>query len=175
MTTQRQLKPSAYVKRFAETVAEAAQGFPIADVGCGSGRNAIFVAELGCNVICIDKNLSPLRNQELVSSIQKRLTLLFLDVLKAPWPFTPGTLGGVILVDFLPWPLLPQLADCLIPNGSLLLETVSGRGENFRELPKAGQLEATFRPGFMIENYREKYVKPRSSGAVTVKMLARRR
>jgi SAM-dependent methyltransferase len=174
MITHRQLKPSAYVKHFAQTVAESVQGYPVADIGCGSGRNAVFIAQMGCNVICIDKNFSRLCKNEFDLPIQKRLEVRLLDALNEPWPFARCTLGGIIVVDFLPWPLFPHLTDSLIPNGYLLLETVSGRGENFRELPKAGQLEATFKGRLIIEDYREKYLRPRSSGAVTVKMIGRR-
>jgi len=175
MNIRRQLKPSAFVRRFAQRVVESARGRPIADIGCGSGRNAIFVVQMGCTVICIDRDLSRLRKEELDLPDRKRLRVLLLDVQKEPWPFAACTLGGIVIVDFLPWLLFPYLTESLVPNGCLLLETVSGRGGNFQELPKAGQLEAAFDRNLMIEDYKEKYVGPRASGAVSVKMLGRRR
>jgi len=51
---------SPLVRRFASAIAEAANGAPILDVACGSGRNAMIFAELGCNVICVDIDLTRL-------------------------------------------------------------------------------------------------------------------
>ena len=172
---RRQLKPSAYVRRFAQRIADSARDFPIADIGCGSGRNALALVQVGCPVICIDRDLSRLRKEEFGSAAEKSLRLLLMDVHKDPWPFSAGTLGGIVIVDFLPWLLFPHLTESLVPNGCLLLETVSGRGGNFRELPQALQLETAFRANLVVEDYREKHVGPRTSGAVTVKMLGRRK
>ena len=174
MKPRLELKPSAYVMHFAKDLIECAADFPIADIGCGSGRNAFFILQLGHRVLCIDKDVSLLRTEELHPGMRKNLQILSLDVLKEAWPFAPASLGGVILVDFLPWALLPIFAESLIPNGRLLLETVSGRGGNFRELPKAGQVKAIFKTRLVIDDYREKLVGPAGNGAVTVKMIGRR-
>ena len=45
------------VRQFGEKVAKAAGDMPILDVACGSGRNAIFLRELSCTVICMDIDL----------------------------------------------------------------------------------------------------------------------
>lgn len=130
---------------------------------------------MGCKVICIDKELTHFRRKpELDLRSQDRLKVLLLDVLKEPWPFAASTLGGIIIVDFLPWKLFPRIVESLIPSGCMLLETVSGRGGNFRELPRAGQLKAIFEGSIIIEDYKEKYVGPRTTEAVTVKMIGRR-
>ena len=174
-TKHRALKPSIFVARFGARLVDAAQGYPIVDIGCGSGRNAIVAARMGCTVICLDKDMSRLRIDCLDPATRERLKVLQLDVLDEPWPFGANSLGGAIIVDFLPWPLFSALSESIIPDGFVLLETVSGRGGNFHELPLEGQLESIFKPAFVMDTYIEKPIRPRASCAVTVKMLARRK
>jgi hypothetical protein len=98
-----------------------------------------------------------------------------MDLVKSPWPVDYGSAGGIINVHFTLPALFPLFANSLIPNGYLLLETVSGCGENFMELPKKGALKTALEANFEFEMYREKPVGPVERQAVTVKLLARRR
>jgi len=47
------LSPSTLVKKYGEEIARHARG-PIADVGCGYGRNAAYLSSFGAHVICVD-------------------------------------------------------------------------------------------------------------------------
>src|SRR5205809_2236260 len=123
-------EPTPLVRKYAFQIAQAAGGLPIIDVACGSGRNAMFLAELGGRVICIDKDLSRLPDDK---SLSVSLTKLRLDLFTDPWPFGTATIGGIVLVDFLHLPLFSHFENCLVPGGRFLLETVSGRGKNYRE------------------------------------------
>lgn len=49
---------SPFVWRFAEQTAGTAPGKLIRNVACGCGRNAFYLAQWGCTVICIEKELS---------------------------------------------------------------------------------------------------------------------
>lgn len=168
-------QPSSLVKRFAPTIIGAASGYPIIDVACGSGRNALYIAQFGCTVICLDRDLTRLKNQLPKRRISKRLTLLEMDLLADLWPFGPHTIGGIVLVDFLDRSLSALFEKSLIPGGYVLVQTISGRGGNYLELPRAGELKIAFEKSFDFCIYREVKASPRASNAVTVRMLARRR
>jgi SAM-dependent methyltransferase len=171
--TSRLLQPSPLVKRFASTIVDAASGNPIIDLACGSGRNAFYIAQFGANVICVDHDLTRIKNQFPEVGDPKRLTLVEMDLLADPWPFRPRTIGGIVLVDFLDRSLFLKCESSLIPGGYILIESVSGRGGNYFELPKAGEVKMAFERSFEFQFYREVKVGPRPSDAVTVRMLAR--
>src|SRR5437660_8876932 len=107
------LMPSRLVRRFAAKIADVAAGKPVLDVACGSGRNALALARLGCTVICMDRDLTTLkahvgrpRGTELRKSFSK-LSLHQLDLVKDPWPFTASVAGAIINVHFLLSQLFP--------------------------------------------------------------------
>src|SRR5205823_1711508 len=54
------LRPTPFLKKFGAEIGKAAGTYPILDVACGTGRNGIFLSQLGRTVICIDKDLSRL-------------------------------------------------------------------------------------------------------------------
>jgi SAM-dependent methyltransferase len=154
---------------------KAASGHPVIDVACGSGRNAFYLASLGCTVICIDRDLSRLRNRLPDRLISKRLNLVEMDLLTDPWPFREHTIGGIVLVDFLDRSLFQYLERSLVVGGYLLIETISNRGGNYLELPRATELRTAFERSFEFSIYHERKAGPRAMDAVTVRMLAHRR
>jgi SAM-dependent methyltransferase len=163
---------SLFVSKCAAKIAEAASGKPIVDVGCGSGRNAIPFLQMGCTVICMDKDLSCLRLRQRNTG---QLITRQLDVLLDRWPFAPGSLGGIINVHLTLPPLLPHFARSLSRGAYLLMESVSAHGDNYLELPKQGELKTTLARWFDLEMYRERKAGPRGCDAVTVQLLAKRK
>jgi SAM-dependent methyltransferase len=175
------LEPSPLVRRFAPKIAEAAAGKPLIDVACGSGRNALAFAQLGCTVICVDRHLAGLqahikhlRRTELSKAVAK-LSLHQMDLVNDRWPFTTGFAGGIINVHFLLPELFPFFERTLSPGGNLLLETVPGCGGNYLELPKAGELRSAFERAFDLELYQERKAGPVGFDAVTVRVLGKKR
>ncbi len=169
-----------FVRKCAEKIVAAANGKPILDVACGSGRNAILLARLGGTVICIDKDLSALdvnlkRRRGILTAFATRLIPERIDLFKDPWPFGPGSVGGIINVQYLLTALLPAFAMSLTPQAYLLLETVPGHGANYRELPQRGALKAILEPAFDLAFYEERLAGPSEHNAVVVKVLARRK
>jgi SAM-dependent methyltransferase len=180
-TTSHGLEASPLVRRFAAKIADAAAAKPVLDIACGSGRNALILAQLGCPVICADRDLTSLqanvvrlRRTELRKATAK-LSLQQLDLVNDRWPFTACAAGGIINVHFLLPELFPLFESSLSPGGYLLLETVPGCGGNYLELPKAGKLRSAFERGFQIDWYKERKVGPPGYDAVTVQMLAKKR
>src|SRR5690242_19674313 len=100
------ISPSPFVKRFGRQIVAAANAKPVLDIGCGGGRNAIFLARLGASVICVDKDLKQFESERvrLAESVYggsfSRITTLRSDLLQEPWPFSPGSAGGIISVHF---------------------------------------------------------------------------
>ena len=129
-------------------------------------------------MICIDKDLSALdatlkRERGILTGYAKQLIPERIDLLKEPWPFSPGSAGGIINVHCLLTPLLPAFAMSLMPQAYLLLETVPGHGANYRELPQRGALKAELEPAFDLAFYEERPAGPPWCNAVVVKVLAR--
>lgn len=169
---------SPFVRRFASTIASAANGTPILDVACGSGRNAMIFAEMGCEVICVDIDLSRIKNElsgnGFAARLSSSLQLRTVDLIKDPWPFEERAFGGIINVDFLLPDLLPHFQYSLTSGGYILFETISGRGGNYLQLPASGEIKSALKDRFHLELYQERKVGPRESDAVTVKFLGRR-
>lgn len=176
-----ELQPSPLVRRFASQIVHGASGKPLLDIGCGSGRNAFVLSQLGCAVTCVDKDLTRLRSEQgrlrhtSFSKASAQLTLYQMDLTEDPWPFDTCSVGGIVNVHFLLPSLFRFFESSISPNGYLLLETVPGHGGNYLQLPKAGELRSAFEKSFVFEFYRERKVGPRSLGTVTVQLLARRR
>lgn len=175
------LEASPLVRKFASTIADAAAGLPILDVACGSGRNALLLSQLGCTVICVDRDLSGLATQRLrlrrtaAMRVSERLMLQRLDLVQDPWPFGPCAVGGIVNVHFFLPALFPSFVSSLSPGGYLLFETAPGCGGNYLELPKAGDVKTALGKAFDLEFYQEGKVGPHDYDAVTVRVLARRR
>jgi SAM-dependent methyltransferase len=169
------LEACPLVRRFGEKIAETAGGMPVLDVACGSGRNAIFLRQLGCTVICMDNDLSRLQTDSTSQSASGSLHPHQIDLVRDPWPFSPHSVGGIINIHFTLLALFPHFESSLLPSGYLLLETVPGVGGNYLELPKEGELKAALGNAFDYELYKERQVGPSGHNAVTVKLLARRR
>jgi SAM-dependent methyltransferase len=173
-------EPSRIVQKFGSKAVDAAGDKPIVDVACGFGRNAIFFADLGCAVICLDKNLDQLRSYEAhqaqtLQAKHKPLELRRLDLIEEPWPFTEGSVGGIVNIHFFLPSLFPHFENSLSPGGYLLFESVPGCGGNYLELPPAGYVRSLLASGFEIEVYRERKVGPVSSDTVTTQVVARRK
>jgi hypothetical protein len=169
-----QSKPSPLVKKFVNVIVNAASGYPIIDVACGAGRNAFYLARFGCTVICLDRDLSRLKARMPGGEISKRLTLVEMDLLSDRWPFGHRTIGGIVLVDFIDRSLFKLFERSLVAGSYLLIETISNRGGNYLELPRAGELRTAFEKSFEFCLYEEREAGPTEANTVTVGMLGRR-
>ena len=165
------LKASPFVRRFATRIVDAAGNAPILDVACGVGRNAMIFAQLGCTVICLDKN------QDLLRGLPNnpRILPMQMDLATDPWPFGRCQLGGIVNVHFLLPTIFRRFKSSLSPGGHLLIETVPAHGNNYLELPKEGVLKSALEGAFDFDFYHEKKAGPPKCKKVTVRLLARRR
>ena len=171
------LAPSPFLLKFAPAIVRQSRMEPILDVACGGGRNAVLIAYLGARVIGVDidlqraqQGLNRLRGT-LFGECLDRITLLKCDLIRGAWPFGSESMGGVVNVHFLHEPLISRFLDSLKPDGLLLVETVGGHGENFRELPTAGSLRRLVGENLNLREYRERPCGPPELGRVVVKLL----
>jgi SAM-dependent methyltransferase len=172
-------QPSPFLRRFANHIAASGRERPILDIACGAGRNAIFLAQRGCDVVCVDKDLTTL--QQLCCSNPPadahcdRLRLCEMDLARDQWPFGAGSAGAIINVHFLLPTLFPFFESSLLPGGYLLIETVPAHGGNYLELPRTGELRLAFQDAFEFEFYKERKAGPSYYDAVTVQFFGKRR
>jgi tRNA A58 N-methylase Trm61 len=169
-----QLSPSRFVIQFAEMMISIT-GSCIVDAPSGMGRNALYLAEMGAKVHCIDcdeSQLEKLREYSEQLGLQKRVTMQKLDLKKAAKDIAYKKPKGFINID---WPepsLLETFDDLLQRGGFLLVETFSNRGENWRSLPTAGWYKKKLQENYDFKFYEERKAGPKAENAVTLKLIA---
>jgi len=149
-----------------------------ADVACGYGRHAIFLASLGYNVACID------RDEDAILAISGSTrnangevsghTFAVRADLSLGVPLKTACLGLLIAVHYPMLDLVPNFEALLMPGGYIILETFGGQGGNWRQLPKAGYIRTQLQFGFELIRYAERRVRPAGANAVSVRGFARR-
>jgi len=123
------------------------------DLACGSGRNAIWLAEEGFQTLAVDRNATALDalNQE---AAQRGLPVRTQVVdLENGEPFLEAnTFDLIVVVHYLHRPLFPNLVQALRPQGALVYETFTraqaarGKPTNPAFLLESGELVTLVRP-----------------------------
>jgi SAM-dependent methyltransferase len=109
---------------FLEEIAPRLQSGTALDVGCGSGRDAVYLASLGWRVVALDILPDALdRGRDLAERYLDEPTEIEWMLGDVRRSLPNGTFDLVTMFAFLNRPLLNQAADLLRPGGSLLLET----------------------------------------------------
>jgi SAM-dependent methyltransferase len=176
----RRISPTGLIVKRSQEILEAADEQPIIDVACGGGRNAFYLAALGAQVICVDRDLSRLKTEgdrlagTPFESALSRITPVKLDLARDAWPFPPGSAGAIINVHYTQPALFPAFASTLRSGGYLLIETVPAHGRNYLELPESGTVRQAFEPCFRLEIYNERATGPVGLNSVTVQLFGRR-
>jgi SAM-dependent methyltransferase len=170
---------------FAAEMASSSR-LPALDAGCGFGRNAVALAVRGISVVCADRKLECLKTlahfgpkyvaQQLQPGCSAgKLCPALVDLNPAKWPFRESCFSGIICVHFINIDLFELFFSSLISGGYLYFETFGSHGQNFLELPQAGQLHELLSKNFQMQFYREKKVGPIGYNAVTVRLFGRKR
>lgn len=130
---------SAWVRRWAGLIPS---GGRVLDLACGGGRHAVYLAELGHEVVAVDRDLS------LVNVLRDtpRITWRQADLEAGAWPFPDEAFRGIVVTNYLHRPLFAPLLAALQPGGLLIYETFSigqakyGRPRNPAHLLLSGEL-----------------------------------
>ncbi len=132
--------PSALLRRW---VARLTPGHAL-DVACGTGRNALLLAEHGWRVLGVD--ISPVGLQ--IARVESRRRGLDLDLVALDldaWPIPAARFDLVCVFRFLQRPLCPRLAAAIKPGGMLIYETFTIDQRRYEGGPR--QDEFLLQPG----------------------------
>jgi His-Xaa-Ser system radical SAM maturase HxsC len=150
---------------------------PVLDVPCGFGRHSFLLASLGFEVICADidqKALDYISEYQKKSDFARALTILKTDLKKDKWRFEKKSIGTIINVHYYQYNLLDKFIVSLMSGGFLYLETPSGHGGNYIDLPTENSIQFKLEPYFKILYYKERKTGPSELNRVTVKVFAQR-
>jgi tellurite methyltransferase len=170
-------RPTPYLAWALDTFAALFVTGPAVDLACGSGRDAVFLAQRGFEVEAWDRAPETLRRaEELAHHCGVRVTTIECDLERLRPRLLASRYGLVTCFRFLHRPLFSHLAAALIPGGLLVIETYRrgqerfGRPTHARFLLEDGELRAAF-PG--LELLHEEELSP-PEGPVTSRLVARR-
>jgi SAM-dependent methyltransferase len=177
--------PSKSMMSFADELTRKPQ-WPALDAGCGFGRNAVALALRGLSVVCVDHDADRLRQLARIAphcindlkrpgSAVGQLHPICAELNSLRWPFPKNSFSAIICVHFIKIELLDLFRSSLVSGGHLFIETFGGHGQNYLDLPKAGQLHDLLSRHFNLPFYCERPVGPSGYGAVSAKLLAEKR
>jgi SAM-dependent methyltransferase len=131
------LKPSPWVVRWAHLVERG----PVLDVACGAGRNAVFFAERGLEVVAVDREPQSIHGVHFVRADLEG---------GSPWPFAGRRFAAIVVTNYLHRPLFPQLAAAVDEGGVLIYETFMVGNERYG---KPSNPNFLLRPGELLEAF----------------------
>lgn len=137
------LAPSPWVARFAPLVPAAGT---VLDVAAGGGRHATLFLERGHPVVAVDRSVEGLT----ALSGHPALGIVAADLEADPWPFGGRFFAGIVVTNYLHRPLLPILAESLLPGGVLIYETFAIGNERFG---KPSNPDFLLRPNELIDAF----------------------
>jgi tellurite methyltransferase len=150
---------------------------PVADLACGSGRDAVWLAQRGFDVEAWDHAPEALeRARQLAAACGVSLRRVPADLERGTPPLPASRYALITCFRFLHRPLLPAMAAALVPGGILVYETFRvgqeryGRPTHAQFLLANGELREAFRSLEMLE-YEEV---DHPGGPITAKLVARR-
>ena len=120
-------------------VLEKSRGFPVLDLGCGAGHDALFLTELGFPVIAADFSEEALKLTRVRTPAAKTENV---DLTRG-LPFPDAHFGVIVAslsLHYFPWHqtirILEDVRRCLIPGGFLLARFNSTRDPHYSAAEK---------------------------------------
>jgi rhodanese-related sulfurtransferase len=120
---------------------------PVADLGAGNGRNAVYLAGEGYCVHCYDRLPDALvlaRDRARRHGLQDRLTTHQI-ILTESAALPEGPFGLVLMIRFHEKSLMKRLRALLAPRGAVLLRTYTGESPTAARAPHTGPRRARHR------------------------------
>ena len=121
---------------------------PALDVACGSGRNALWLAERGLDVLGLDRDAPRLDELRRLAAARGLWLGAKVFDLEAGGEIGPEKYDVIVVVNYLHRPLFPALVRALAPEGLLVYETFTAaqaaRGKPTRP-------EFLLQPGELLE------------------------
>jgi SAM-dependent methyltransferase len=184
-TAQLPISPSKTLLKFAVEIVSLGKG-PVLDAPCGCGRNAVALAARGCTVVAVDndqKRLAILERTKRAYIAESaspnvptgKIFTVCADLNAKTWPFAPSSFSAVVCIHFAMASLIASFISSLQVGGYIYVETFGGHGENFRVLPKAGQLRNLLSGDVEFKYYKERKVGSAEFDSVSVTLFAQKR
>lgn len=136
---------SAWVSRFADLIAHGL----VLDLACGGGRHSRLLAELGHQVLALD------RDEPALNALQRpAINTLCFDLedehaaTHPDWPFSAGRFTGTVITNYLHRPLFNAIFSSLAEGGLLIMETFAEGNGRFGKPSNPAFLLA---PGELLE------------------------
>lgn len=129
--SKRLWQPSSLVQEWLETHRQNLQATPprVLDLGCGGGRDAVYLAKHGMEVIAIDNKANVLsRAKQLAQSSGAQVKFKCCDLSQIDC-LPAGQFDVIIGVRFLNRALMPKLLERLNPNGFIIWQTFVENGQ----------------------------------------------
>jgi SAM-dependent methyltransferase len=158
---ERLWEPAPALRRWADRIPRGT----VLDLGCGSGRNAVYLALLGHRVTAVDRLPEALETAErLAARNGVALTTLRADLRGSDPPIRDadlpaGGLAAVVMVRFTAPGLHPWVARSVRPSGLVLLESFAaeevdrGRMRRRSQTLDPGRARAAFAGWTRLEDY----------------------
>lgn len=148
---------------------------PILDLACGSGRNSIYLAALGCDLISLDIDAKRIEQlEEHWNGMQQKkgaIKTICCDAESIKWSELQLKLGGLIMVDFYSSTALSKVLPFLVENAPILIKSIDNRGGNYLEMPKAGECRSILE-NCRVEVCEETPAGPENERRVKLRILA---
>lgn len=144
------VRPSPWVQRFADLV--PAEG-TVLDVACGAARHGRFFHARGHPVVLLDSDITLVTDMASLDGVE----IVARDLEDGrPWPLPAQAFAGVVVVNYLHRPILPNIAASVAPGGVLIYETFAvgneayGRPSNPNYLLRHEELLVAVRPELRV-------------------------
>ncbi|HYU13522.1 MAG TPA: methyltransferase domain-containing protein [Stellaceae bacterium] len=140
MLTNRQLAPSAWVRRFLPLIRRGGKAL---DLAAGGGRHTRLLLDMGFQVTAVDRDVDvPL------ALAVPRCTIRQVDLEAGePWPLDGGY-DAIVVTNYLHRPLFPAIRDALAAGGVLIYETFAAGNER---LGRPSNPDFLLRPGELLD------------------------
>jgi tellurite methyltransferase len=151
--------PSALLQRWLSRLQPSTGHNRALDAACGTGRNAVLLAEHGWHVVGVD--ISPVGLHIAQEEARQRAVMLDLLAVDLHDWLPPASFDLVCVFRFLDRSLCPRLQAALKPCGTLIYETFTIAQRNYEGGPRSddfllqpGELPTLF-PGLEVLEYTE--------------------
>lgn len=159
--TATRLNPAQFLMEHVHLLREDVLPGPVLDLACGDGRNGIFLAHTGVEIICADLSVKALGGvRELAAEHGVRISIWRVDLEQEGLnPLPEDAYGAILVFRYLHRPLIPCMKKALRNSGLLIYETFTvdqrrfGKPHNPNFLLKHGELRRLFEDWEVIDYF----------------------
>jgi len=122
-----------FLQQHIECIESKLSGTPkVLDIGCGSGREAVYLAKRGWQVVAVDnQNEAIQRSNNLAQENNVSIEAIETDIIQGEYSVAEESFDLIIMFRFLHRPLFEKIQKWLKPGGTFLIETFSIEAAKF--------------------------------------------